>query len=638
MPIQIRMMSWNIQKKQNNAAYIAAVMGGYRVDILALLEVPNGQTFNIPYGILAALNNSNHHPYEWQFKWVDVGDEAVAYIWHETNLAGQNAFRAATYPQTAEKVSGRVLKNANNAPIYFPTTKYNWASLPGTPDGRRPAYMLFSTNDNQGARTFSFLNMHAPDNTATSIQSYSAHLYATAREIVRVEAVDVAGMAALAWAPATSFVAQPVAALLTRITNSGSFIDPGKVRNASASEVMEGIRTGVGTGDGLVSLLSDAAQAGVDGAMDALGVIPTAISADDASLLARACATAAAGCATYMLAAAQLPTAPNNARADAPTAANAAMALVANTGSQYAAPQQNTAVRLRATIRAEARRMARAALATFDFAAVAQANVTAAVIAGDFNVPYPDQTDYTEHTSATQKLGNGVNAYTRLLAIGQARNAEATTRKGPTSFSKQHIYTLKAPCPIQWTNDQLDTYVPLNVSSLATTAVSFMGYEAWVRALEQLPRINNVSWAQLVSADRPFAQRISDAFDRSRPIDVTAFYRANCFDNMFVRGANVVQSGTVDVMSELGSWQGYTVPNPQPALAVNPWPAAAGNLNGIAQAQLSRNNAQLVFVYNTSTESVTYTITPGLSDALQAAVFLDRYISDHLPVMVEIQV
>ena len=89
-------------------------------------------------------------------------------------------------------------------------------------------------------------------------------------------------------------------------------------------------------------------------------------------------------------------------------------------------------------------------------------------------------------------------------------------------------------------------------------------------------------------------------------------------------------------MSELGSWAQFNVPNPQPALVPNPWLAAAGRLNAIAQAQVG--NAPVQFSYSTQTYTVTYTLNPALDDAQQVAVFYDQYISDHLPVMVEIRI
>jgi hypothetical protein len=132
-----------------------------------------------------------------------------------------------------------------------------------------------------------------------------------------------------------------------------------------------------------------------------------------------------------------------------------------------------------------------------------------------------------------------------------------------------------------------------------------------------------VAWATILT----YAEVLRRAFDME-VINDTSFYRTSRYDNMFVCGAVVGQVGMIDVMSELGSWQAppNAVVNPQPGFAPNPWNAAA-------RAQLGPLGPQ-TYRYN----NIVYTITPALADAEEAAVFFDPFISDHLPVAVEVQV
>jgi hypothetical protein len=93
-------------------------------------------------------------------------------------------------------------------------------------------------------------------------------------------------------------------------------------------------------------------------------------------------------------------------------------------------------------------------------------------------------------------------------------------------------------------------------------------------------------------------------------------------------------SGVIDVINELGSWGpgAGAFANPQPAIAPNPWGAASGGLNALAQQDMA------VLPLNYTYNAVTYTITAAIADGIEAAVFFDKYISDHLPVAVAVQV
>lgn len=188
MAITVRFMSWNIQKKTTNARFIAGIMQSYNIDICALLEVGNQNYQTIPNAIMAQLTNLQYHANQWHFHSICVGDESVSYIWHE---AGN--FRPARYQNNpnGNPICGKVLKNQAGANIYFPKTGTKWANVVNSiQGGRRPAFMAFRTDDAQPDRVFTFLDLHTPFNTDTSIQSYSTHLYASSREIFEVENID----------------------------------------------------------------------------------------------------------------------------------------------------------------------------------------------------------------------------------------------------------------------------------------------------------------------------------------------------------------------------------------------------------------------------------------------------------------
>lgn len=629
MPIQIRVMSWNIEKKQTNARFIAGVMKAHQIDICALLEVPNSQAFTIAFRILTELNNLNnptYHQGSWKFTSVDVGNEAVTYIWHETANAGPNAFQAEpSLNNPLIHLSGKVLKNAANNTIYFPTTKFSWAGLPGKPAGRRPAFMSFLTNDGQPARRFTILDLHTPFNVHTSIQSYSTHLYASSREITAVERVATYPVALSASATLAADLAASVDPVLTAIAGYATFVQPQDLRAATVKAALAAIEDTIDTeGNDLQLLVSGAVNEGINAAVKAVGAISGLINTSDARALARGCAMAGAVAGVSLVAAIQPPAAPVTATASAAAAAAAAAAAVLAAASQYKHPAIKAPARIRDSVRNEAKRMARVAvLQPFTFAALPQVAVQASIVAGDFNVDYPDTTVYT--MAQLGKLGGG-DAYT---ALGVARNTARTTRIGPSAYYGQRVYSLKNPCPIQSTNPAAANYVPLDMAPLIAAPTSYMGNAQWVQGLQQLAAAQHLAWAGLVAT---YGALLDAAFDME-VIDDTSFYRASCYDNIFVHGAaNVLGSGMIDVMSELGSWGARAAPvvNPQPPLVPNPWVAAAGRLNPAAQAQLGQPNTNLAFTFN----NVNYNITPALANAEEAAVFFDQFISDHLPVAV----
>jgi len=174
--------------------------------------------------------------------------------------------------------------------------------------------------------------------------------------------------------------------------------------------------------------------------------------------------------------------------------------------------------------------------------------------------------------------------------------------------------------------------VPLNVTSLVATPTSFLNWTNWISGLQRLAAAQSITWTSLT---KNFGTLINGAFDKDTNND-TSLYRANCYDNIFVRGGTVTASGFVDVMSALGSWgPGPVLANPQPARGA--WAAATGQLNALARAYLGLL-PPLLLTYGYDNGNVKYTITAALADAIEAAVFFDQYISDHLPVAVAVQV
>ena len=236
--------------------------------------------------------------------------------------------------------------------------------------------------------------------------------------------------------------------------------------------------------------------------------------------------------------------------------------------------------------------------------------------------------DYTRRSGATNALGHGNNAYTRLLARAHPNPAainDKTTRSGPKSYHGNRIYRLRNPIPIQHTNPSAAGYVPLDVTAMLNQ--DYLGNDAWVNALREKAKAQGRPWAPI---ENNYGVEITAAFEFGTVINDTSYYTASRYDNIFVRNTNPTGGGVIDVISELGSW------------AIDPsghnrWPAAAGRLNGLARAKvLSLNGGNLANPVNYAYEGIDYDIYPDLDDATQAAVFFDKFISDHLPVWVEI--
>ena len=628
MPAQIRVMSWNIEKKTTNAAYVAELMRLHTIDIATFLEVPNSNAAAILTQIVHELNNlaNPYHQNEWTWQWVNVGDEAVGFVWHQNNAVAANAFQVDLMPNGGARVWGAVRRNTANARIYFPETQTTWGSLPGTPNGRRPAYMSFVTNDGAAQRRFTVLNLHTPYPTS-GIQAYAASLLATSREVRNVDLIDKVAIATAAGIGLSAAMAAMIDPIINALFDQTFAISQTLRDDAVAGAIGEIPADEID----LAVILRTTAHAAASAALDSM-VVPAGITNTDGNNVARACAMAGVGAAATMVASMQLPTAPPAATASALNARTVAMGRARTLAGQFAPPRKRSTTTYTAAVRLEMQRMVDWAVQPFVFAALPLTPVDTAIVAGDFNVSFPDTTLYSG-AQETSLGGNGYNAYTRLLALGAGQpNTADTTSRGGSAFRGQRVYRLHIPSPIQSTTPGLATYVPLSMTPLVTTPTSFVNWTAWIRELVGMARNQGVAWKPL-RRDPNYGTRIDNAFDQWINNN-THFYRASCYDNFFVRGGTVLSCDTIDVLSELGSWgQGAALVNPQPGLNPNPWAAAAGGLNAIAAAELGQPGTQLQYTYG----AAQYAITAPLPNACEAAVFYIEWISDHLPVRLEVQ-
>jgi hypothetical protein len=588
----------------------------YNIDIAALIEISNNGHQQIRASIVTELDNLGYHQNNWQHTFVNVGDEGVAYIWHE-EAQGANAFRRYAYINNANAaIAGPVLKDNNGANIYFPKTQTPWNSLPSKSNGRRPAYCAFETNDGNAARRFTLLDIHTPFNTNTQIQAYSTHLYASSRETVRVDTFDPIYAAQQAQANALIAVQNSVNADINNALASPGFSN--NLTTTAVNTVLNAICDNLSIGATLQDTLRGGTLAGVNTALNILRPqIPPTLGANNTQKLAVGVGRTGAMAATYMLASITLPNGYATVNAAVQQVENQVQALSVNS---FNPPAKKSKAVISNSITTHAKSIAQLSVAPFIFPALPTNNLNSSISAGDFNIDYPDNPIYPPILA-------GGNAYTALLNLANpnpaAINAK-TTRIGPTAFEGQRIYKLKNPSPIQHNNPNIAaTYVPLDVTTLAGQDI--LGNNVWIQTLQNLAQTQNIAWAGIINNPN-YTNLLENAFDTT-VINDTSYYRANAYDNIFVRNATITASGLIDVFSELGTWPGDNSGN-------NYWQQARGQLNATAQNHLNNLMQPIIFTYS----GIQYTITPALQDAEEAAVFYNQYISDHLPVYVEIDV
>src|SRR5262249_38217379 len=154
---------------------------------------------------------------------------------------------------------------------------------------------------------------------------------------------------------------------------------------------------------------------------------------------------AGAGGAVYLVASMQLPTAPTapiDATASVPGAVQAPQTAITGPAGNYKHPTIRPDVsKNEAAILDEAGTRGGLAMAPFTFAALPTQALNASVIAGDFNVYYPD-TYIAYDATARLKLGSS-NAYAALTAAapGGARNT-ANSTLAKTGYENWRVYSL----------------------------------------------------------------------------------------------------------------------------------------------------------------------------------------------------
>jgi hypothetical protein len=647
MAITIRLMSWNVETYGENfyeyalGEIIAILMRTYAIDICVLMEVMKKRQAAVLTDIRAALLGGGYGT-NWHTQFVDVGDQGVAYIWHEEPL-GANSFVGQRYTNSTEICSGAVWKNQAGATIAFPKTKTAWDSVPTvTTDGRRPGYAVFATNDGGAARLFSFLDMHCPDDQANYIQAYSAYLYASSREIQRFEPFDAIAAATSARTPAVTQMAGGVNASITAAFSGTPpaelipFAD--EVANAALERLLRRrplatARPSLVIGSLLADCLAVAAKEAGAKAFKLLSPHLTGTTSHAACAhLVEAAAVASTMAAFYMVASVALPSVPVLGSPIA-AAAEANMRVQAELLAHPVSlppPGRPNVTKVRTLVRNAITQTVAAVTQHLTFPALPTTPLDAAIMAGDFNLQYPDTTVYLPMMMA--KMGGG-NAFTALLAAAHPNTppiAARTTAKSASAFKKNRIYRLWSPIRTTTTYPPIGglVHVPIDLAPMAN--IDYLGVDEWLDALKARAALQSFAWAPLW---RDYEGAIRAAFEATAVLNDTNAYYASRYDNFFVRGATQGTAGRIDVLSELGSWAADTS-------ILNRWDVARGRLNATAQNEVNRLILAIGGLppYPMRKGETVVNLDPDLRDAEQAAAFNIVLVANHLPIFVEIQV
>ncbi|MBC6417764.1 MAG: hypothetical protein GDA44_02700, partial [Prochloron sp. SP5CPC1] len=594
MAITIKFASWNIEnygskkdkKSKDLPKLIAKTMELYKIDILAILEMQKNGYLTINAKIVAELNSLSYKT-NWKEKFVNVGDEGVSFFWHEATPGSANAFKAKTYSNNpTEYISGKVLGDDRGNRIYFPKTQTPWSSLPGKPDGRRPAFCAFETNTGTGtASTFTFFDIHTPFNTSTLIQAYSAYLYSTSREIGQVQTFDsvqaaihaktlgeteVENVIAIEFSSASTAQKQAVAKEAIDAITSDKFIDKW------GDEIVAGIDFQNIAKEAAKEAATSAAQEAKVQGFDSLTSATSGVSGEKAVIDAGAAAGAAA--ATYIFAEASKTA---NSATEAANAATQAVSKVSYTPPTKKAKTSG----LSSAAKKAAAEFAKDGVNTITFSSIGGTDVStvkASLLAGDFNIDYPDPNDYTKVGGASKYIKGRDKAYNELLALPSsvAINEMTTQRAGNkyNDFSGARIYILNNPNPLDpIPPSTTPNGVPQDVYDVvdALKGKEFLSYEKWFEALKAEAKKQGVPWPHMLTYDT----QINNAFDSTKDLNQTEYFRVSAYDNIFVKnpGSPIAPGSgkSIDILSELGSWPADTSPG-------NYWPKAEGNLNKTA--------------------------------------------------------
>jgi len=630
MAIQIRFMSWNIENYGTNKhtsstalpRLIADTMLHLQVDVLAIIEMQNNGFNVILPAILAELGNIGYQN-NWLANYNKVGDEGVAFIWHEAGHGNANAFRAVRDGNNFP-ISAMITKNNAGNPIYFPKTRTSWASVlnNGRPDGRRPAFFAFETDEGiNPRRVFTCSNIHTPFSSSL-IQAWAARQYATAESIVAVPTIN--GFQTIM---ATAFRNNAIALITTALQTPANGNQAGVAgnENAIATDIVIDTTNEVLTNTRLwayllsnqydsatVALLSAAAAS-------AIRSIERFVSLSNSILDTKMAVTVSAA-----LVASEIIT-------TFAIAASNATAVEHQCQARYGNLTRNKG---KNRISSEATAQANASLTAVGFPpAPANNPVNAAMLAGDFNIDYPDNNVYLP--AVTTALGG--NAYTGLETVGTVGiTNQLTTQIGNTNNQVRFafIYQVKNPLTIQHTdNTDPTTYVPQNVYDVINAlpvATEYIGPAELTQAIYAEGQNQPTPVTQ--SEIDPYINQIAGTFD-TRPYNGTVdyldlynnntnYFRVNAYDNIFYVNLAFNNFFYVDMLSYLGNWPADT---------------GGGNLYAAATANLHATANNFLAALPTWPTDVNGD-NHRLDTAAGATQFYKKYMSDHYPVIIDVTI
>jgi hypothetical protein len=250
------------------------------------------------------------------------------------------------------------------------------------------------------------------------------------------------------------------------------------------------------------------------------------------------------------------------------------------------------------------------------------------ILAGDFNVEYPDLTFYSfkaEALLAVQGSVGQANAYTSLTTAPNASTARA--------MALDDILTTCQPDPdqpYQYIWDQAGfnalkakaTKRPLSTICAALATLqgnTYCGVDAANVAIKAAFAAAGLPNTTIVT----YRKDIVTVFPATQPYNGTEYVGANAYDNFGcqypVGVANPITVALPSMLSMLGSWK-------KPGSGSCTWAAAAGQLTSVVQPNLTKN--QLIVNGNV--------VAVNLPTVVDAARFYFKRVSDHFPIAVKV--